>query len=165
MSDEAAPEVEEKEKKGKGVLIAVVAVFVVLQAVVTFFIVQKTVFSKNTEGAEASQEEILEEAADEPGLTFPLENLIVNPAGCNGLRFVKISMILETYEEDVIAELEVRTYRINDILIRLLSSKSIEDLDSGWKRDSLKTEMIEAVNGQVGEGGVSNIYFTDFIIQ
>lgn len=166
MSEQETPEVEEtKKKKGKGTMIAVVAVIVVIQAVITFFIVQRTVFSKSTDSAETTEEVVVEEPDDEPGLTFPFENLIVNPAECNGLRFVKASLILETYSDDVIRELDARSYRINDLFITLLSSKRIDELDTTSKRDSLKIEMIEVVNKEVGGEGISNIYFTDFIIQ
>ncbi len=56
---------------------------------------------------------------------------------------------------------------IKDAIIRLLASKTVEDVLSVEGKDTLKEELIEAINEASGseEGAVSQIYFVEFIVQ
>ncbi len=56
---------------------------------------------------------------------------------------------------------------IKDAVIRVLSSKKVEELLTTEGKEKLKEELVEAINEASGleEGAVVNLYFTEFIIQ
>jgi flagellar protein FliL len=56
---------------------------------------------------------------------------------------------------------------VHDAVIRVLSSKRSTDVLTPEGKETLKQELIEAINEAIGleEGPVVNIYFTEFIIQ
>jgi flagellar FliL protein len=62
--------------------------------------------------------------------------------------------------------LKSREPAIRDAIIRVLSSRKSEDVLSVEGKDKLKEDLIEAVNDASGtEPVVTNIYFSDFIVQ
>lgn len=56
---------------------------------------------------------------------------------------------------------------IRDAVIRVLSSKKSTDVLTADGKESLKQELVEAINESLGfeEGPVQNVYFSEFIIQ
>lgn len=56
---------------------------------------------------------------------------------------------------------------IKDAIIRVLSSKTIDEARSTALRDALKGELVEAINEVITEeeGPVTNVIFTEFIVQ
>jgi flagellar protein FliL len=56
---------------------------------------------------------------------------------------------------------------IKDAIIRVLSSKKVEELLTSDGKEKLKEELVEAINEAIGleESPIVNIYFTEFIIQ
>jgi flagellar protein FliL len=62
--------------------------------------------------------------------------------------------------------LKAREPAIRDAIIRVLSARKSEDVLSLEGKDKLKEELIEAINDAAGtEPVVTNIYFSDFIVQ
>ena len=55
--------------------------------------------------------------------------------------------------------------QLRDVASSVLSTKTIADLDKPGSRNLIRTELISAFNGVLGEGRVKEIYFTDFAIQ
>lgn len=64
-------------------------------------------------------------------------------------------------------ELSMKAPMINDAIIKILSSKSAEQVLTVEGKETLKEELIEAVNDAIGfeEPPIVNIYFTEFIVQ
>ncbi len=56
---------------------------------------------------------------------------------------------------------------IRDAIIRVLSSKTTDDLLNTEGKERLKEELIEAINEAIAldEGPAVGVYFTEFIIQ
>jgi flagellar FliL protein len=55
---------------------------------------------------------------------------------------------------------------IRDAIIRVLSSKKVEEVLSGDGKEKLKEDLIESCNEAIGiEGAVVGVYFTEFIVQ
>lgn len=62
---------------------------------------------------------------------------------------------------------EERLPIIKDAVIRVLSSKKADDVLTSEGKDHLKEELVEAINQALGldEAPVTNVYFSDFIVQ
>jgi len=63
--------------------------------------------------------------------------------------------------------LKVKEPLIRDVVIRVLSSKTVDEARSTSQRDALKGELVEAINDVVGDGDgpVTNVIFTEYIVQ
>ncbi|HUI29759.1 MAG TPA: flagellar basal body-associated FliL family protein [Candidatus Acidoferrales bacterium] len=96
---------------------------------------------------------------------YIVKDLIVNPAGTNGLRFLLTTVGLEVTSEETVKELEKRDVQIHDSIIGILSSKTLPELDEAVSRDSLKISIKSQVNKELMTGSVINVYFSKFIIQ
>ncbi len=65
------------------------------------------------------------------------------------------------------AIIQEREPMIKDAIIRVLSSKTAQEVLSAEGKEKLKEELIEAINEAIGleEAPITNIYFIEFIVQ
>lgn len=94
-----------------------------------------------------------------------VENLVLNPAGSNGTRFLMASVSLDLAEAGAAAEMEARDAEVRDALLTVLGHKTVEQLTDIAARDSLKSELKSAVSALFPQGTVRGIYLPQFVIQ
>ena len=99
------------------------------------------------------------------GPVTPLESFIVNLADQDANRYLKLTAHLEVANESVVSAVEARNPQIRDAFITLLASKSIADVADVKGKVKLRREMIMRLNDILGEGSVTQVYFTEFIVQ
>ena len=77
-----------------------------------------------------------------------LGNLLVNPAGSQGLRFLMASVTFEVLGKggDTVDELRAREAQLRDIVIGVLEQYDLERLSSPGARDSVKVQLAAAVD-------------------
>lgn len=63
--------------------------------------------------------------------------------------------------------LKIKEPLIRDVIIRVLSAKTVDEARATSQRDALKGELVEAINDAVGDGDgpVTNIIFYEYIVQ
>jgi flagellar protein FliL len=96
---------------------------------------------------------------------YNIENLVVNPAGTQGTRFLVVSIAIQITDGGDAAVLKERDPEVRDVLLHLLSSKSIDQLSNLVSRDSLKADIRLAVEGVIGEGTVAKVFVPQFVLQ
>ena len=164
-SAEPSGEEESKTKRGMGFLtkILLVAGILLLQVAAAYFGMRFLFFrGPVTE----KKPEVVESKFEEVGPIVQMEELVVNPAGSMGRRFLVVKVALELADAVVQEEVGRQMPVISDGLIKLLSSKSVEYLSNVASRDSLREEMRLAINETMRDGkGVSKVFFTGFVIQ
>ena len=94
-----------------------------------------------------------------------MDPLIVNLAGSQGKRFLKVTVSFELSTPEVHAELKENIQKVTDSILVLLSSKTFEDVYSVQGKFKLKDEVTTRVNRFLVVGHVKEAYFTEFIIQ
>lgn len=94
-----------------------------------------------------------------------LAPFIVNLADPLGRRFLRLTLDVEVNGKEAAADLNRSESRVRDAIILLLSSKSFADLASMESKIILKNEIVDRLNQIIGAGRVSNVYFTEFVIQ
>lgn len=92
-----------------------------------------------------------------------LESFVVNMAGSRGRRIARVSMEFEVDNDKVRDEIDSRTAQIRDIIIIILSSKTLESVSGKEGKDALREEVRDTVNGFLTKGKIKKIYFTEFI--
>ena len=160
---------EEAPKKGKNlILIIVIAALVVVLLIVGVVVVMLS--GGDDEQSQSSSKSAKEKPmknldAMEVGPMFPLDTFTVNLLSDSGRRYLKVQMNLELDGEELAAELETKTAVVRDIIIRLLSSKTLEEISTMKGKDKLKEQVVNQLNLSLRDGNVRNIYFTEFVVQ
>ena len=155
-------------KKKIGMIIGIIVGLLVLggggyYAYINFF-KEKPVEEKPADGEE-TKEAVPSEKDVNLGMMFPLDPFVVNLAGSEGKRFLKVTISLELSTPEVHLELKENIQKITDSILVLLSSKAFEDVYSVQGKFKLKDEITTRVNRFLVVGHVKDAYFTEFIIQ
>jgi len=98
------------------------------------------------------------------GPIHTLDTFIVNLIG-QGRSYLKTRIELELDSENTAVEINKRLPQLRDKILTTLSSKSFEDISTLEGKYQLRAELIASLNQYLITGKVTNIYFTDFIVQ
>ena len=96
---------------------------------------------------------------------FPVDDVIVNPAGTDGKRLLLTSVGIDLRSDKMMTELKTREALVKDVIISTLSSKDVEQLNNTTYRDTLKTEIADQLTKLIPNVGINTIYFSKYIIQ
>ena len=148
-------------------LIVIIGVVVLIMGSigVGFFIMWNKVSSLNTMAAAEAGESA--EAAEVPkiGPIHPLDTFIVNLADENGVRYLRTTMKLELADDESVTFAQERLPLIRDSILTTLPTKRYEDISTAEGKKTLRDELITKLNVILVPGSVSNIYFTEFVVQ
>lgn len=99
------------------------------------------------------------------GTIFPMDTFIVNLADDGGKRYLRITMDLELTQDTVADDLKKRLPQMRDSILMVLPSKRFEDIRTVEGKTSLRGEIIANLNELFGKESISNIYYTEFVVQ
>lgn len=105
------------------------------------------------------------DAPVEYGEFTTINDLLINPAGSGGNRFLVVSIGVETKRGAVLEELSSKDIVVRDAVLRLLSRRTVEELGSIELRDRIKDELLDELNAILQDGEVERLYFTQYLIQ
>lgn len=112
------------------------------------------------------QEATVENKASEvPSPIYLIENLVLNPAGSNGTRFLLLSVAIAAKDEGTIERLKSRDSEIRDHILRLFGSKSVDQVWAASERDGLRKDVMAVLNSLFPAGSIKTVYFPQFVIQ
>ena len=95
-----------------------------------------------------------------------MENLVLNPSGSNGTRFLMAAVAAEVKDEKVKEEMAGRDAELRDAALRILGVRTVEQLADMALRDVLKKELVDSLNARLAsKTAVKRIYFPQFVIQ
>jgi len=173
---------EEKENKEKGggggsnlILIIIVVLLVLVLAVggvIAYLMLSSGEEEQNPE-VEQKQEKV-EEEKKKPrkkvddltvGPMYPLDKFTVNLLSQNGSRYIVAKIDLEQENEEMTVELDTKVSLIRDIIISILSSKTVEEISTPKGKEKLKEQIVDQINKYLEDGEVKRVYFTNFVIQ
>jgi flagellar protein FliL len=164
----APPAPEKKPSSMKKLIMIGIPVFL-LQVVVLYFVAAKFLVTPpaSAETPEVRHEEPEgHEGAEGPAQSiFVVKDIIVNPAGTNGTRFLLMTVAFEVSSPGTQKELEQKEIQVRDALNTILGTMSLEQLASTEQREALRTQIAERVGEMLKTGSVTSVYFSKFIIQ
>lgn len=151
----------------KKLLMFGIPVFVV-QIVVVYFVVTKLAApappAHAAGTAEAAARPVEHQAPTEANI-YIVKDVIVNPAGTNGTRFLLTTVGFEVTTPEGKKELEIKDVQVRDVLNTVLTAKDLAALVDVEARASLRQEIAQRVGGLLKGGSLTNVYFSKFIIQ
>lgn len=165
-------EEEKSEKKGgKGLIFVLIGVLVVLIIVIAVVVIlllggkeEKTEEGNKTTANKERNMANSDYAKPGPIFAIP-EPFVVNLVGQNGKRYAKTSIALEMSSPDLQKEITAKIPLIKDTIIRVLSSKTFEDISTAKGKERLKEEITQELNAFMVDGYIKSIFLTEFVIQ
>ena len=110
-------------------------------------------------------EEETQQALPSLGTIYSLDTFIVNLADEGGKRYLRITMDLELSEGVLEEDMKQRLPQMRDSILMVLPSKGFKDVRTIEGKISLRNEIIAKINGIFGKESITNIYFTEFVVQ
>jgi flagellar FliL protein len=178
MAEEQEEQQVQEKKSNSIVLIFIIGiiVFLLIIGAVLFFVLSGEDEQVDPNSANSDAKASVEQPAEslgkvrrsnsiEVGFMFELDTFIVNLLSENGRRYLKIKVNLELESEDLAEEVTAKIPVIRDIVIRIASSKTLEEIATEKGKDTFKDQVLMEVNAIMKDGRVQNVYFTDFVIQ
>jgi len=101
----------------------------------------------------------------EPRPIYSLDNLVLNPAGSNGTRFLLVSVAFEAKDEATVAQLKGRDAELRDAVLRMFGTKTVEQVAEASLRDQLRADLLASISKLVPAGSIKKVYFPQFVIQ
>jgi len=170
---------EGSEKKSNTLMIIIIGVLVLIIIIVAVVVVllmggddeqkisnqspqtiQSSVTQRRTSSALEGSRKL-----SEIGILYPLDSFTVNLKSDAGRRYLKATMSLELSGEELSLELDAKAPVLRDRIIRILTSKTLEEISSKKGKQKVSDQIIDTLNAIVSDGNVQGIYFTEFVIQ
>lgn len=96
---------------------------------------------------------------------FLIENLVVNPAGTDGTRFLILTVAVETANEAENSALKAADARVRDVIGRVLGSRTVPELTGPDARDWLKHELAVVIAEAAHLSRKLEIYLPQYVMQ
>jgi flagellar FliL protein len=96
---------------------------------------------------------------------YVVKDLIINPAGTNGQRYLLTTIAFNVNSEEALKGLEKKEMAVRDMLNSILTSKSMEQLIDVSKREPLRQEIADQAKEMIQGGRLLSVYFSKYIIQ
>lgn len=168
MAEEGAADGQEPKKGGAKLLIIVAAVVLVGIGGGAYFLGivgggDEAEAAKG--GASHGQGDRGTAAAANDGAVAPLDSFVVNLADEAAQRYLKVTMKVEFFASEVPMRFTSRQAQIRDLVLTLLSSKTVDDVRTVEGKAQLRDEVIARINRVLDDDTVKAIYFAEFIVQ
>lgn len=99
------------------------------------------------------------------GVLYPMDTYTVNLKSDTGRRYLKATLSLELEGKELDKELTSKTAVIRDRIIRILSSKTVEEVSSQKGIQKVTEQIMDTLNSMITDGSIKGVYFTEFVIQ
>jgi len=181
MAEEETKEEAPKEKKSSNMLMIIIIVVLVLIIIIGGVLAFLLMGSDEEDVSSAPQ--VKEKQVAKPkrssssntmdssrqlseiGILYPLDTFTVNLKSDSGRRYLKVTLSLELEGEELSLELDAKTAVLRDRIIRILSSKTLEEISSKKGKSKVETQIMDTLNSMISDGTIKGIYFTEFVIQ
>jgi flagellar FliL protein len=130
-----------------------------------FFMVWSKLSALNAMGntAVAAQDGQVQNAALGP--LYSLDTFIVNLADAGRSRYLRVTMDLELALPTDAGKLQKKLPQVRDSILMILPSKQFDEIASMEGKMALRDEIIAKLNSLFTRNVVTNIFFTEFVVQ
>ena len=184
MAEEEKKEKMQQEggkKKSKTLMMVIIGVLVLIIIIVLVIVVllmggddEQNISNQASQTMEASAPQKKRRSSSalegsrklsEIGILYPLDTFTVNLKSDAGRRYLKATLSLELSGEELSLELDAKAPVLRDRIIRILTSKTLEEISSKKGKQKVSDQIIDTLNAIISDGNVQGIYFTEFVIQ
>lgn len=122
---------------------------------------------KNVTGQAPAQAQAHAEPEEEgtgPSI-YTMDDVVLNPAGTEGQRFLIARVALQGAGETFVEDMTARDAEVRDVVVRLLSAKTVVELADAGRRETVKKELQGALAARFPKAGIRAVLFPQFVIQ
>jgi len=98
-------------------------------------------------------------------LMYEISDIVINPAGTGGSRFLSVSFGFELDSESEVIAFRTRDAVIRDALITILSSKTVAQLTDARQKEIIRYQIKKRVTDLMKTDQLAGVYYTDFVLQ
>ena len=156
------------DKSSKGILlvIAITCVVLVLIMGAGFFILWSKLSPVDPQIEKGRVAVTEEKGSEDPAKPrYSLDTFIVNLSDKGGKRYLRVTMDLVLSNEALTQELDDRLSEVRHNILMILPTKSLRDISSVEGKIALRNEILAKINSFLETGGITDLYFTEFVIQ
>ena len=146
------------------IIVVLLLLLLVIGGLVAYFLLSNTDNNSLQEQQKVEKKHKVKEMA-EIGPIYPLDPFIVNLISTNADRYLKCKIDLELDSPELQQEVDKKIAPIRDAIIQILSSKTVEEIQTAKGKEKLKEEIKRKLNSMLTTGEIRNVYFTEFVIQ
>jgi flagellar FliL protein len=145
----------------------VVAVLLVLTIGLAagFFMMWNKLSVLSTQADMATNSETGKAQAAALGPLYSLDTFIVNLADEGRSRYLRVTMDLELAESTDAGKLTERLSQVRNSILMIIPSKQFDEIASMEGKIALRDEIIAKLNSLFTSEVVTNIFFTEFVVQ
>ncbi len=147
----------------KIVILIIVGIVLLLGLIGGGFFMMWTQINAMTQMAQEEDDEEEEDAIPDIGPIFKLQAFVVNLSG--GKRYLRTTMDLELRDPLINDKIQQRLPQIRDTILMILPTRTMKDITAAEGKAALRAEIIEKLNEQLGTDAITNIYFSEFVVQ
>ncbi len=147
------------------VIIVLLVILLIVGGLVAYFLLSEDNNSEQPQEPQKVEKKRKVKNMTEIGPIYPLDQFIVNLVSNNANRYLKCKIDLELDSPELQQEVDKKLPAIRDLVIRILSSKSVEEIQTAKGKEKLKEEIKRKINEILSTGEIRNVYFTEFVIQ
>ena len=78
---------------------------------------------------------------------------------------IKTDLVIEVTDRAKYKKLNDSTYKVRDLIINVLRSKTYDEMMNPSIQETLKTQIIGRINEEFNLNAADNIYFNEFVLQ
>lgn len=118
-----------------------------------------------TPKTKSSSDDLVSRKLSEIGTLYPLDTFTINLKSDSGRRYLKATISLELNGPELSVELDAKKAVLRDRIIRILTSKTLEEISSIKGKQKVSDQIVDVLNSMLADGSIKSIYFTEFVIQ
>ena len=99
------------------------------------------------------------------GNVYSIEDIVVNPAGTGGSRFLSVSFGFAVESPELAKQMEEHEAQVRDVLITILSSKTVADLTDPKQKEVMRLQIKKRLSQVLETEELAGVYYTDFVLQ
>lgn len=96
---------------------------------------------------------------------YMISDIVVNPAGTGGSRFLSVSFGFELESSYMMSQFEAKEPIIRDALITIMSSKTVAHLTDPKQKEIIRLLIKKRVSRIMKTEELAGVYYTDFVLQ
>ncbi len=123
------------------------------------------VIAKAGGGAGAKAADTKKEEKKEAGVFLTLPEITTNLADPSGRRLIRVKIDLELSDEKAKAELEKKQAPMKEVILSVLRSKTVAEINGSEGLEALTKELTRRVAPLVTQGKLMHVYVTDIATQ
>ena len=155
---------------------------VVIGIVLALFVIKPMMSSSDAEG-EVSEQVQPEEKKEAPkkkktdhklvnehgqevaSLLYAIEDIVINPSGTGGSRFLSVSFGFEIESMELQQEFAHKEAVVRDALITIMSSKTVAELTDARQKEVMRYQIKKRLSKLLQTEDLAGVYYTDFVLQ